>query len=65
MLRVFFSLIGDSHAYEITQVREREWERDAHGPNFGSMLRAVDTKMQYWTGLSAVHPNEHYQAYAC
>ena len=59
------SLTNDSHAYTNTQVRRENRERDPHGPDFGTMLRAVDTRMRHLTGLSAVNPaSEHYRAYA-
>ena len=60
------SLIRDSHAYEETQVRPEEWASNIHGPDFGTMLRAVDTNMRHLTGLRARHPRERrYQAYEC
>lgn len=48
-------IIRDSHAYELTQDRPEQRERNPHGPHFGTKLHAVDTRMHHLTGLGALN----------
>lgn len=60
---VILVLKNGSHAYEITQVAEQNWQSDKHGAHFGTKVMAVHERARREIHVGAVHRLESYSVY--